>query len=390
MPIAEHVFWISLLLVVYTYFLYPTLLVVACSLAQALRDWQYLTSLRDRRRSPRSVDTPSVTLIVPAYNEEAHLPDKIANIRQLDYPPENVEVIFVSDGSTDRTNEILRAVPNSNAQTLFLPVRTGKPNALNQAVPRSRHDILIFSDASTLFAPDAVKKLVRHFSDPSVGVVCGAVQLRGTSESSQTEGVYWKYESILRLMEARLGVTLTASGAIFALRRQCYVPLRIDVLIEDLVIPMNARSLAYQVVYDPEAVATEFPASSVSGEFTRRVRIAVGSFQVACKLGRLRLDPKAWFAFFSHKLLRWFLPFLLIGLLVSNAALWSNPFYRIAFVGQLAFYLWAGLGFAFRRQMQRVRYGLIGYYLLSMHLAYLVGFARFLVTSEKATWQRVS
>ena len=277
-------------------------------------------------------ELPALSLIIPAYNEETLLQDKIANVQQLDYPTGKLEVIFVSDGSTDRTNEILGAWQDRNMQTVFLPVRQGKPTALNHGVARAKHKILILSDATTLFAPDALKKLVRHFSDSRVGVVCGSIRLQGSLEFHQTEGVYWKYESMLRLMEARLGITLTASGAIYALRRQCYRPLAPNVMIDDFVVPMNARKLGYRVLYDPEAVAIEFGAASVAGEFTRRVRLAVGSFRALGEFVRTPFHPFTYIAFLSHKLLRWILPFLMIGLLVSNMVLWTSPFYRIALI----------------------------------------------------------
>lgn len=136
-----------------------------------------------------------------------------------------MQILVVSDGSTDATNEILKNIPDPNVEVIFLPQRSGKATALNQGVLRARHEILVLSDASTLFAPDAVRNLARHFTDPSVGAVCGALRFHASSESQQTEGLYWKYESMIRLMEGRLGATLTASGAVYALRRKAYLPL---------------------------------------------------------------------------------------------------------------------------------------------------------------------
>jgi cellulose synthase/poly-beta-1,6-N-acetylglucosamine synthase-like glycosyltransferase len=387
---AVWVFWVCLLLIAHTYILYPIVLFVASSLEQIRRDWRYLTRRRSRRHTALKPEhLPALSLIVPAYNEQDHLAGKIANLGELDYPPAKLEVVFVSDGSTDRTNEILQALDKPQIQALFLRVRAGKANALNRGVERAKHDILVFSDASTLFAPDALRQLVRHFEDPRVGVVCGALQFRGNDEYRQTEGVYWQYESMLRLMEGRLGATLTASGAVYALRRRCYVALPPDVIIEDFVVPMNARKLGYRVLYDPEVVATDFAASSVAGEFTRRVRIAAGSFRALHDLVRIPFHFFTYLAFFSHKLLRWILPFLLIGLLASSSLLWSSPAYRMAFIGQLLFYLWAGIGFLFRQRMLRFRYALVGYYLLAIHLAFLVGFFQFL-RGRQVTWQRVS
>jgi len=202
--------------------------------------------------------------------------------------------------------------------------------------------------------------------------------------------VYWSYECMLRLMEARIGATLTASGAIYALRRLCYLQLSPDTVLDDLVIPMNARKLGYRVLYDPEAVGKDFAAASVAGEFTRRVRLATGSFRVLGQIVRTKLDPVTAFAFFSHKFLRWILPFLLIAMLASNALMWSEPLYRVALLGQVAFYLWAILGFLFHQRMQSVRYGLLAYYLLAIHVAFLVGFVRFLSGRKETAWQRVS
>jgi cellulose synthase/poly-beta-1,6-N-acetylglucosamine synthase-like glycosyltransferase len=389
--LSEWLFWGCLLLVAHTYVLYPAFLFVACAVVQIYRDWRYLGARRDRRSVvPTSDMLPAVSFIIPAYNEQAHLHDKLANLRTLDYPHDRLEVVFVSDGSTDGTNAILQGVEDANVRTVLLPQRRGKSNALNHAVEQAKHEVLVFSDAATLFEPDAVRKLVRHFTDAGVGVVCGALKFHASLESRQTEGVYWTYECMLRLMEARLGATLTASGAIYALRRRCYVPLPPDTLVEDLLVPMNVRRTGYRVLYDPEAVATDFAASTVAGEFTRRVRVATGSFRVLPHLASIRLGPMTTFAFFSHKVLRWILPFLLIGLFATSAGLWSQPFYRTIFIAQGTFYIWAALGFLLRRQVQGIRYALIPYYLMAIHFAYLVGFCRFLTGRVETAWRRVN
>lgn len=391
MIFAEWLFWACILLVAHTYVLYPAFLFTACAVVQIHRDWRYLGTRRDRRMPGAAPDAlPAVSLIISAYNEQAHLPDKLVNIRAFDYPRDRLEVLFVSDGSTDGTNGILQAVEDTNVRTLFLSQRGGKSNALNHAVDQAKHAILVFSDAATLFEAGAVRKLVRHFADPSVGVVCGLLHFHASAESRQTEGVYWTYECMLRLMEARLGATLTASGAIYALRRECYAPLPPDTLVEDLLVPMNARRAGYRVLYDPEAVATDFAASTVAGEFTRRVRIATGSFQALRRLAAIRLGPVTAFALFSHKVLRWILPLLQIGVLVTSAILWRYPFYRAMLFAQGVFYIWAAAGFLLRRRVQHIPYALIGYYLVAIHLAYLIGLARYVTGRTATTWQRVS
>ena len=387
---AQWLFWACLFLVLYSYFLYPLILFGAYSLSQVRRDWRYLASRRDRR-TPSSDGTQlsGVSLVIAAYNEEDRLPGKIENARQLDYPATKLELVFVSDGSIDGTNQILRSQEERNFRTLLLPRREGKASAINQGVALAQCDILIFSDAATLFSPDAIKKLVRHFSDPSVGVVCGALQFRANEESRQTEGVYWKYESMLRLMEGRLGATLTASGAIYAIRRVCFRELARDTILEDFIIPMHARKEGFRVVYDPEAVAVDFAASSVAGEFTRRVRLAVGGFRALGDLMDTPLEGFSLLAFVSHKLLRWMVPFLLIGMIASSCLLLSSPFYRAVVMIQVLFYLWAAIGYLFEVQAKRVRFGQLGYFWLAMNLAFLVGFWRFLFSHRDSTWQKV-
>jgi cellulose synthase/poly-beta-1,6-N-acetylglucosamine synthase-like glycosyltransferase len=387
----HYAFWTCALLVAYTYVLYPCVLFVVYALSQARADLRYLTGRRERRRIALSDgDLPAITLVIPAYNEEEHLEEKLANIRELDYPRDLLQVVLVSDGSTDRTNEILARIQDPLIEAVVRPDRNGKWAAVNEGVRRARHGILVMSDAATLFQPDALRQLVRHFRDPRVGVVCGALRFRGGEEFKQTEGVYWRYETMLRLMEARLGATLTASGAIYALRRECYRPLTADDVIDDFVVPMRARKLGFRVVFDPEAEAAEFAGDTVKDEFTRRVRLAVGSFRALHELSRVPMGAMASLSFFSHKFLRWVLPFLLIGLLASNVFLLDQPLYQITMAAQLGVYLWATLGLVFRERARRIPLVMLCYYLVAINVAFLVGFVRFIGGRREAAWQRVA
>jgi len=388
--VMQIVFWFSLALVGYTYFAYPVVLFFCYSLAQLRRDWRYLFDRENRRVSSlEEGEVPSVSLLIPAFNEEARLRQKISNIREMDYPTEKIQIVFASDGSTDGTNEILKRLEDPNIEAIFLSSRSGKAVALNQAVLHARHEILVFSDASTLFAPDTLRKLSRHFSDGRVGAACGALRFQASAESQQTEGVYWKYESMIRLMETRLGATLTASGAAYALRRSAYVPLAPGTVLDDFVIPMNARKAGYRVVYDPEAIATDYAPESIKGEFTRRVRLATGSFASLMFLLSVPMGGFGRFAFVSHKLLRWILPLILCSLLISNVVLLPHPGYGLFGLLQLFFYLWAGLGFVLRERMRNVRFALLAYFLLAMNVAFLVGMFRCLTKREEGVWQRV-
>jgi cellulose synthase/poly-beta-1,6-N-acetylglucosamine synthase-like glycosyltransferase len=387
---AFLLFWFSLSVIFYTYLLYPIILFGVYSLVQIRSDLQYLAGPKNRRVDcPHPEQLPRVSLVIAAHNEEMHLADKIRNLRELSYPRSSLEIIIVSDGSEDRTNEILSSAADDQIRVIMLEKRKGKANALNIAVGHTTNEILVFSDAATLFAADTVEKLVRHFKDPSVGVACGFLKFKASSESRQTEGVYWKYETILRLMEARLGATLTASGAIYALRKACFRELSDDVVIDDFVVPMRARQRGYSVVFDPEAVGFDFAALSVHGEFTRRARLALGSFRATRELIQIPVNFMVRTAFFSHKLLRWTVPFLLIVLFVANTALLSLSVYSAFFGVQIFVYIWAILGFVFRDQMRKVRFGLLGYFWLAMNLAFLLGFWRFLLGRQGGPWQRV-
>jgi cellulose synthase/poly-beta-1,6-N-acetylglucosamine synthase-like glycosyltransferase len=387
--LAVDVFWLCLGLVSYTYFGYPVILFVCYAIVQLHSDILFLIGRQERRISRVSAsETPGVTFVIPAYNEEANLRAKLINLRQTAYPVEKFQVIFVSDGSTDGTNELLQSFSDPFVEAVFLSERSGKPSALNCGVARAKHDVLVFSDVSTLFAPDAVSNLIRHFCDPMIGGVCGSVQLLGSLESEQTEGTYWRFERVLRLMESRLGATVNASGAIYALRKKCFAPLLASDLIDDFMIPMNARKFGYKVIEDPEAVATEFSAETVRGEFTRRARLAVGSFRALQRIELASLRGFTGFAFVSHKLLRWLLPFFLVTLLASNLFLLGRPFYRAAFVVQVVFYVWGSLGFIFHEQMKKVRFALFAYFLLTVHCAFLVGFWRCFFGEHKTTWER--
>jgi cellulose synthase/poly-beta-1,6-N-acetylglucosamine synthase-like glycosyltransferase len=390
MIIALVTFWMCLALILHTYLLYPVLLFIAYCVTQVRRDWSYLSRGRDRRRRTLATsDLPGVSVIIPAFNEAASLPRKLRNLAELDYPRERLDIILVSDGSTDGTNEIMARIDDPSVTTVFQPVRQGKAAAVNRGVAVARHDILVFCDAATLLDAGALRSLVRHFADPSVGAVCGAVALRGSDEFKQTEGVYWRYESMLRLMEGRLGATLAASGAIYAVRRACVRPLTADDIIDDFILPMNARKRGFRVVFDPEAQALEFGADSVRDEFTRRVRLAIGSFRALREFRRVRMGLVAGIAFFSHKLLRWVLPFLMIGALLGNLVLLDGRLYRVLLAGQLLFYLWAALGFALRRRGRTLPGALLAYFLVAVNFAFLVGFVRAVRGRNEIRWQRV-
>lgn len=385
------IFWICLSTVVYAYVAFPLTLWGICRAAKLFQSEKRAANKTGQLQANASDDWPRVSLLVAAFNEEKHLPAKLQNLREIDYPSEKIECIVVSDGSTDGTERILAKAMHSGLKWLHLPIRQGKPTALNLAAASACGEIFIFSDASTTLAPDAVRRLVGHFADARVGVVCGSLQFLRTEESAATEGIYWKYETALRRMEAQIGATLTASGALYAVRRSSFQPLARGVILDDFLIPMTARRLGYRVEYEPQARAKEVAAGSVRGEFMRRVRLAAGSFQSLGALTRGALaGPAVFWSFLSHKVLRWLAPVFLIGLFVASFALRDMPFYKLLLALQTLFFFWALVGWAYRRQLRSVRFALVAYFLMAMNVAFLLGLARSLTGRQAVTWTRTS
>lgn len=387
MTIAQYVFWLAMAVVLYTYFVYPIALWGVCRIVRLTRRAVKPTG---RESLKETLDWPTVSIVVAAFNEEACLPSKLSNSEGIDYPPGRLEFVFVSDGSTDRTDELLSRLNPPRYQFLRLARRMGKPSALNEAASLAKGEILVFSDASTALDCGAIRRLVGHFGDPQVGVVCGAPSFGRSAESKATEGLYWSYETALRRMEGQIGATLTASGTIYAMRRACFRPLPADAILDDFLIPMTARRLGYKVLYEPEARAWETAPATVRDEFIRRARLAAGSFGALGPLMRAALlSPSLLWAFVSHKLLRWLVPLCLIAMAGSSLTLVREPLYRWAFLLQAMLYLWAIAGLFFRDQLAKLRFGLVAYFLVAMNMALLVGMARWVTHRQSVTWTRV-
>ncbi len=383
-PLAAVTFWACLGLVVYAYAGYPVL--VWC-LAR-------LFGRRGRPADPADADVPAVSLLIAAYNEEAVIEDRLRNALALDYPADKLEIVVASDGSTDGTAAAVRRYADRGVRLLDYALRRGKAAVLNSAVGELRHEVVAFSDANTHFDTPALRRLVRGFADPAVGVVCGRLVLTDGQGGRNADGLYWKYETFLKAQEARLGALLGANGAIYGLRRELYTPVPDDTIVDDLVIPLLARlRTGCGVAYEPEAVAREETAADVGAEFRRRARIGAGGFQSVGLLGRL-LDPRqGWlaFTFVSHKLLRWLCPFFLVGLAVSN--LWlagEAAIYQWALAGQAGFYAASALAARLPAGPRALRVLRLTALFTGMNLALLVGFWRWLRGSQQAAWARTA
>lgn len=379
---AATAFWIAVGLLIYTYLGYPLL----AGLFAAL--WA--------RRTRRDAVTPTVSLLIPAYNEEAVLEGKLANSLALEYPADRLEVVVASDGSTDRTCAIAAAFADRGVRLLAFDRRTGKAGLLNRTVPLLRGEIVVFTDASCLLERRALRRLVSNFADPTVGVVCGLYRFvaRNSSSRSRGEGAYWRFETWLKRVESRLGSILGAHGALYAMRRHLFQPLPEGAINDDYLIPMRAVEQGYWAIYDDSAVAEELTDATARGELMRRARITVGNYQQALWLWRL-LDPRrGWIAwqFFSHKVLRTMTPLLLLVALVGNLRLLHEPFYAAAASAQGCFYLLALVGAACERYQSRacsLEFFTVPFYFCLTNVAAFVGLIKFLLGGQRPAWDKI-
>jgi len=379
--LLKCLFWSCLFLMGYSYIGYPLVLAVACRLQRLFR--------RERSLAPEeTTEWPRVTMLVAAYNEASVIQDKIENSLAIDYPADRLRVVIASDGSSDATNSLVSARVDPRIQLIGYTQRRGKIGTLNATIPNLEDEIIVMSDANTMYAPDAVKKLVRHFADERIGCVCGELILEDPNGGGSGEGLYWKYETLLKRMESKLGFLLGATGGIFAIRKSLFRPLPPSTIVEDFVTAMKILEDGHRVCYEPTARATEYTAPTVKDEMKRKSRIGAGGFQAigltAPMLNPLRGLPAL--GYWSHKVLRWVVPFLMLGALLSSAALAGQPLYALALGAQLLSVAIGldGLGSA-RIDLRLIRP--LRYFFL-MNLALFIGFFRFLRGTQRVTWEQ--
>jgi biofilm PGA synthesis N-glycosyltransferase PgaC len=368
MLILTALFWTISALMFATYIGYPLVLVLfsprnRADLAQ--------TSRNDLR----------VTLIISARNEEKVIERKIENSLRLDYPA--LEITVVSDGSTDRTSEIcMQYSPRINL--IHDDVKRGKNEALNNALTRVDTDLIVFSDANCFYQPDAIQRLACHHVDPKVGCVVGNLQLKqtGTSDVGKGEGLYWRYEHMLKTLESRFGSLLVANGSIFSVRRELVGILDSDVA-NDFQIPLRTAARGYRVLYEPRAVAYEKTASNRREEFDRKVRIVNRGIRGAWRM-RGYLTGFRLFEFVFHKLLRWFSGVALMFIFLISAVLSSIPFFLVLFLLQTGFYLLALAGH-FTQSRRRIFY--IPFYISLVNLAATGALIKVLLRKRYTSWE---
>src|SRR3954452_23702386 len=327
----EVVFWAAIGLIVYAHIGYPLLLRGLVAL------------VGDDGRGPEPGELPAVSLIVAAYDEEEVIERKVANARALEYPPDRLQVVVASDGSSDRTAELARA---AGADLVLQLPRGGKVAALNAAVAQASGEVLAFSDANSYWHPDALRQLVARFGDPRVGYACGQVRFQG-GEGGNQEGIYWRYEMAVRSMETRLGGITAGNGGIYAVRREAYIELDPS-RGQDIGFPFELTKRGWRAVYEPDAIAEEKMAPTVEGEFRRKRRMMWGLWDVMLRWGML--DPRGYgpayaLEIYSHRLLRYLTPWLhLIALAVSVPLLSHGWVYVATLALQLGLLAAAALG----------------------------------------------
>jgi cellulose synthase/poly-beta-1,6-N-acetylglucosamine synthase-like glycosyltransferase len=328
----KPLFWLCLTLTAYAYFGYVLWL------------W-FIARLYKRPVFMRQDPFPAVSIVIAVRNEEASLPTKLDNLRRLNYPQDRIQIVVASDGSTDRTPEILREQAH-RILPVILDESNGKASALNEAVRHATGEILLFLDARQIVEPNAVSELASCFADPSIGAVSGELLLDTPAgiSSANALGIYWKIEKLVRRLESASGSVVGVTGAIYAIRRELFTEIPQGTILDDVFVPMNVARMGKRVIFQPSAIARDRLFSEKGKEFSRKVRTLTGNYQLL-RLAPWLLSPSnpLLFRFISHKLLRLIVPLLLVLMLVTSAMA-DGPVYRAFFWLQLLFYILAAFG----------------------------------------------
>jgi len=385
--LCEVIFWTCIGTVAYNYFGYPVVLFTLAVLAQARADLLYLLRRRSRR-CPVPRELPRVAVLVSVYNEENVIRARVRNLEELNYPTDRLEIWFGLDAPTDNTAELLNELPSSQFHAVQFSERRGKLAVLSALAQRTSADIFVITDANTMFDRNCIRNLARHFADEGVGVVSGEeVRVAAGAVDTAGESLYWRYECALKMLENRLNCVQGANGAALGVRRSLFPPKK-RTIIEDFQIPLEARLQGYRVVYDPEAIAVEEVAPT-SSQFTRRVRIGCGDYQtlfhnLEC-LNPLRGLPA--FSFFSHRVLRWLTPMLLLIAFCCSAIMITRQGFAKWVAAQCIFYAMALMGYQLQKRHRLPRLLAIPLQFCATNLALLLGFFRFLRGEQPLTWK---
>ncbi len=369
-------FCISFLFVIYTYFLYPLLILLA-------------SRLKVRAPAPDIAETtlPTITMIIIAYNEEKIILDKLDNCRNLDYPVSLLSICVVSDGSTDGTAKILR----NRDDILFIrdDVNRGKPHQINHAVKRCESELIVFSDVRQMYKADALRKLARNFSNPAIGAVSGDLTFISSADATEKSvGLYWKYEKMLRKAESDVDSTLGVTGAIYAIRRILVEPIPDDTILDDIEIPLRAFKKLYRVTFDREAIAYDTASSRIEAEFRRKARTLAGNFQLFAR-NKWLLNPfnnRIFLQTVSHKLFRLFVPYFMILMLIT-AYMAEGSGFKLLFWAQAACYTLGTVALGFGRLRRNRLMNIISVF-ISLNAASVYALFIYVFGSTDARWKK--
>jgi cellulose synthase/poly-beta-1,6-N-acetylglucosamine synthase-like glycosyltransferase len=381
------VFWTALFLLFYSYVGYGLVLYIFVKVKKWLQSHKAGDTFRLKL-------LPEVTLIVPAYNEGSCIAQKLHNSLQLNYPARKLQLMFVTEGSTDGTTEFLSEY--SQIQVIGGTERKGKIEAINQAMKQVNTPIVVFTDANTLLNRDAILTLVHHYYDPKVGAVSGEKRIATgplVEAAGAGEGIYWQYESVLKKLDAELNTLVGAAGELFSIRTALYEPVEKDTLLDDFMISMRIAQKGYKVVYEPEAYAIETPSFSIAEEMKRKVRICTGAFQSIVRLKHL-LNPFKYgllsFQYLSHRVFRWTVAPLCIPLLFFTNLLLveSGRLFEAFFILQCLFYLLAVLGYLLEKNRLRMKALFVPFYFSFMNYTVFLGFIKDITGTQTGIWEK--
>lgn len=369
---------LSLFAPIYTYAVYPMLLkVIAVFIKREYKvDENYY---------------PFVSILIAAYNEEKIIQEKIINLNNLDYPVEKIEFLIGSDGSSDKTVEIAKRYAHIKNLRVFDLTRGGKVNALNDMLKESNGQVLVFSDANTMYDSKAIKELVKYFTDDRIGCVSGQLRYKidgSAGHGAKSEGSYWKYENWIKVLESKIGRLSGANGAIYAVRKDLIKEILKGIINDDFYVATHVLQSGYDVILETEAIAYEEPNDELSSQFKRHVRDGAGHYQAIGVFWRMLFPRKGCFVHVSHRVIRWLVPFFLITAFISNAALVeNNVVMTLLFACQVIGYLSMWFYYlATKRGFQNKLLNIV-FYFFSVNLSLLFGFFRLIRGKQKATWE---
>jgi len=381
------VFWISLFIVFYTFFGYGILMYFLIKIRRAVKG--------KRAIAEKGSYTPTLTLMIAAYNEADIMEEKIKNTLALQYPADKFSIIIVTDGSSDATPDIVARYPQ--IKLMHKPERAGKIAAMHRAMKEVTSEIAVFTDANTFLNDDAMLYIARHYADEKVGCVSGEkkVVADDVADATAGEGFYWKYESTLKKWDAELYTVVGAAGELFSIRTSLYQPVPPDTILDDFMISLVVAAQGYRIAYEPLACAIENGSESIGEELKRKIRIAAGGIQSILRLKQLMNPFKNFvlsFEYISHRVLRWTVtPFLMILVFILNGIIalqTQEIFYIGLFACQCLFYLAALLGWMMEKRQVKIKLLFIPYYFCMMNYAVIAGIRRYMKKAQSVNWEK--